>query len=91
LECGGRIGDNENMSNRDTEEYENVLVLHNLVEADLMEKLLKEEDIPFYVRPWHDVNFDGIYAEQKGYGWLMGRKADEEKIKAIYRDRISQD
>ena len=79
------------MSNSDTEEYENVLVLRNLVEADLMEKILKEMDIPFYVRPWHDVNFDGIFAEQKGYGWLMGRKADEDTIKAIYHDRISQE
>jgi hypothetical protein len=83
------MNDNYNMSGRDNEEYENILVLANLVEADLMEKVLTEEGIPFYIRPWHDINFDGIFAEQKGYGWLMGRRADEELVRRVYTDRIS--
>jgi hypothetical protein len=74
---------------KDNEEYENILVLSNLVEADLMDRLLFEADIPFYVRPWHDISFDGVFVEQNGYGWLMGRRADREKILTIYNDRIA--
>ena len=78
-----------NESNKaDNEEFENILVLTDIIEADLMEKLLNDEGLSFYIRPWRDVNFDGMFAEQKGFGWLMGRKADEEKIRKIYSDRI---
>jgi len=76
------------MNKTDKEQFENILVLTDIVEADLMEKLLSEENLPFYIRPWRDVNFDGMFAEQKGFGWLMGRKADEEKIRTIYAERI---
>ena len=82
------IHDNTGMSDLDREEYEAVQILKSIVEADLMGKLLTDEGIPFYVREWHDVNNDGIWMEQKGWGWILGRKADEEKIHAVYRDRI---
>jgi len=74
--------------NIDKAEFENILVLVDIVEADLMEKLLTEEGLPFYIRPWRDVSFDGMFVEQKGFGWLMGMTADEEKIRTIYAERI---
>jgi len=80
--------DNGLMMDKDDEEYENILILANMVEADLMERLLSEQDIPYYIRPWQDVSFDGIFVERKGYGWLMGRRADENIIRTIYKDRI---
>lgn len=78
------------MSDSDKEEYENILVLADIIEADLMEKLLTEEGLSFYIRPWRDVNFDGMFVEQKGFGRLMGRTTDEEKIRTIYRDLIDR-
>lgn len=81
--------DTEVMNEPDREEFENVLILADIVEADLMEKLLTEEGLSFYIRPWRDVNFDGMFVEQKGFGWLMGRTADEEKIRRIYSERIN--
>jgi len=74
--------------NTDKDEFENILVLNDIVEADLMENLLSEEGFTFYVRPWRDVSFSGICTERKGFGWLMGRKEDDEKIRQIYNDRI---
>lgn len=76
------------MNESDSEEYENILILADVVEADLMDKLLKDEKLSFYIRPWRDINFDGMFVEQKGYGWLMGRRADEKKIRTIYSERI---
>lgn len=76
------------MNDSDIEEYENILILSDVVEADLMDKLLKDEGLSYYIRQWRDINFDGMFVEQKGYGWLMGRRADEEKIRTIYTDRI---
>ena len=78
------------MSDSDKEEYENILVLTDIIEADLMEKFLTEEGLSFYIRPWRDVNFDGMFVEQKGFGWLMGRTTDEEKIRTIYKDLIGR-
>ena len=77
------------MDTPDLEEYEAVQALANLVEADLMEKLLTEANIPFFIREWHDVNDDGIWVEQNGWGWVLGRKVDEERIRTMYRERIA--
>lgn len=76
------------MIDPDKEDYENILVLADIVEADLMEQLLKDEEIPFYVRPWRDINFDGVFEMQKGFGWLIGRSADKERINTIYTDNF---
>lgn len=76
------------MNDSDNVEYENILILADVVEADLMDKLLKDEGLSYYIRPWRDINFDGMFVEQKGFGWLMGRRADEERIRSIYTDRI---
>jgi hypothetical protein len=78
------------MSESDKEGYENILVLADIIEADLMEKLLTEEGLSFYIRPWRDVNFDGMFVEQKGFGWLMGRIADEKQIRTIFDERIGR-
>jgi hypothetical protein len=78
----------ENTDNTDKEAFENILVLNDIVEAGLMENLLSEEGLSFYVRPWRDVSFSGICTDRKGYGWLMGRTEDEEKIRTIYTERI---
>ncbi len=85
------MGETCDMNESDREEYENILILRNVVEANLMEQLLKEENLTFYIRPWHDVNYDGVFVNQKGYGWLMGRTEDEGKIRSIYEDRIAKE
>jgi len=79
------------MERSDNGEYETVQVLGNMIEANLMEKLLDEEDISYFIREWHDVNYDGIWVEQKGWGWILGRREDEERIRSIYRERIGED
>jgi len=89
VEAETGIRENGSMAQADQEQYESILVLNNMVEADLMERLLNEAGLPFFIREWHDVNYDGIWVEQKGWGWVMGRTADEEAIRAIYRDRIA--
>lgn len=85
------MGENTVMEDTDKAEYENILILENMIEADLMSKLLEEEGIPFFIREWHDVSYDGIFVEEKGWGWLMGRKADEEKVRQIYETRTQSD
>jgi hypothetical protein len=74
----------------DKDAFENILILADIIEADLMEKLLTEEGLAFYIRPWRDVSFSGICTERKGFGWLMGRTEDEEKIRTIYAERIGE-
>lgn len=78
------------MDSEDRDEYENILLLDNIVEANLMESLLKESGIPFYIRPWQDASFDGIWTDQKGWGWVVGRKDDEGKIIEIYQNRVQE-
>ncbi len=79
------------MNRTDKEDFENILILRNLVEADLMRSLLEEEGLTFFIRDWNDVSYSGVFVDQKGYGWLVGRKEDKEEILSIYEDCITRE
>ncbi len=56
--------------------------LENGVEANLLEAILAEENIPHYIRTWNDLAYDGIYQLQKGWGIV--------ETPAEYRDKVRE-
>lgn len=70
---------------------EKVIDLKDISEATLLESLLKEEEIPFYIRDWHDPSFDGIWQEQKGWGCLLAPVEYHDRIREIYKGLKSQE
>ena len=42
--------------------------LENIVEAQLMEAILKEKGLPHRIRSFHDTAYDGLFQFQKGWG-----------------------
>ena len=68
------------------EEFKKILVLENEMEAQLMDSILDERDIPHRLKSYHDSAYDGIYQVQKGWGRLEAPERYREEIIAIYQD-----
>jgi hypothetical protein len=68
------------------EPFENILILENEMEAQLLESILNERDIPHRLRSYHDSAYDGLYQAQRGWGLVLAPIAFRDEIMAIYRD-----
>jgi hypothetical protein len=45
-----------------------IIALDDVIQAQLVESILKEENIPHQIRSFHDTAYDGLFQFQKGYG-----------------------
>ncbi len=63
-----------------------VLILKNAVEANLLEEVLNEKKIPFLVRSFHDLAYDGLWQTETAWGQLDAPEQYKEEILKIYND-----
>ena len=42
--------------------------IENFIEAQVLESVLKEREIPYRIRSFHDTAYDGLFQFQKGWG-----------------------
>jgi hypothetical protein len=68
------------------EQFKKILILENEIEAQLLDSILNERDIPHRIRSYHDSAYDGIYQAQKGWGVVMAPLTFKEVITSIYQD-----
>jgi hypothetical protein len=68
------------------EQFEKILILENEIEAQLLDSILNERDIPHRLRSYHDSAYNGIYQSQKGWGVVMAPLTFKEEITSIYKD-----
>jgi hypothetical protein len=73
------------------EKFKKILVLNNALEANLLETLLKEREIPYRMRSYHDSALDGLFQVTKGWGHVEAPEEFKEQIKAIHRDLPARD
>ncbi len=69
-----------------TEIYFKIAILDNEFEAQLLESILKEREIPHLLTSYYDTAFDGLYQTQKGWGHISSPERYSEEIKAILSD-----
>lgn len=55
------------MTHRD-KPFTKVASIDNLIEAQLLTSILREQDIPHQVISHHDTAYDGLFQMQKGWG-----------------------
>jgi len=60
--------------------YIKITGLENIVEAQLMESILKEKAIPHRIRSFHDTAYDGLFQFQKGWGEIYAPEEMKEEI-----------
>jgi len=62
------------------EDFNNIAVLDNSIEAQLMDSILTELDIPHRIRSYHDTALNGLYQVQKGWGNLEAPESYQKEI-----------
>lgn len=48
--------------------YVKIADIENLIEAQVLESVLNEREIPHRIRSFHDTAYDGLFQFQKGWG-----------------------
>ena len=68
-----------------------VAVLENIIEAQIMESILEEQQIPHRIRSFHDTAYDGLFQVQKGWGEIHAPRSCEGDINKILNDIRTRD
>ena len=68
---------------------ERILDLHNEVEANLLDAVLTDKQIPHTIRSMHDTAYNGLIQAQTGcWGWVEAPVEERDAILALYRDIV---
>ncbi len=67
-----------------------ILVLNNEIEADLLDALLNERNIPHIIRSYHDSALDGLWQVNAGWGHLQAPEEFKNEILEIYNGMTLQ-
>ena len=70
----------------ESEDFKKIVVLANEIEAQLMDSILTERQIPHRMKSYHDTAYDGIFQAQKGWGIVEAPESYRDEIKAIQED-----
>jgi len=65
------------------EEFIKIATMENEIEAQLLDSILNEQDIPHLIRSYHDAAYDGIFIPQKGWGSVYAPESQRETIREI--------
>ncbi len=68
-----------------------VSILENIIEAQVIESILTEQNIPHRIRSYHDTAYDGLFQVQKGWGQLYAPHTYKQEILDILNDIRSRD
>lgn len=60
--------------------YLKIAIIENEFEAQLLQSILDEQGIAYYVRSYYDIAYDGLFQKNKGWGAVY---APEESKKII--------
>ena len=72
------------------EKFEKILDLNNEFEAECMEEILKENNIPFGIVPVSDSVFGGIEILENGWGYLEAPPRFKDRILRIYAEIMAE-
>jgi hypothetical protein len=68
------------------DKLEKIAVLDSEVQAELVDSVLEERDIPHLMRSYHDSAYDGIFQTHAGWGQIEAPAAFREEILAVIED-----
>ena len=63
-----------------------IVVVENLVQAQMLDAILTERKIPHIMRTYHDSAYDGLFQNQKGWGHVEAPEEFREEIVSIYEE-----
>lgn len=60
--------ENKNRVRKSKEDFVKISVLENAIEAQVIESVLLQQNIPHRIQSFHDTAYDGLFQLQKGWG-----------------------
>jgi len=57
-----------------------IAVIANLIEAQVVESMLRQHGIPYRIRSFHDTAYDGLFQFQKGWGEIYAPLERKQEI-----------
>ena len=74
------------MSEIDKHEFINIAIFENIIEAQLIDSILDEQNIPHMIRSFYDTAYDGLFQFQMGWGELCAPITYKQEIIDILND-----
>jgi len=74
------------MNETNEQEFIDIAILDNIIEAQLVESILNEQNIPHFIRSFHDTAYDGLFQVQMGWGKLCAPLSYKQEIIEILND-----
>jgi len=74
------------MNEQDDQEFVSIAILDNIIEAQLIDSILNEQEIPHRIRSFHDTAYDGLFQFQMGWGALWAPVSSKAIILEILND-----
>ncbi len=68
------------------DKLEKIAVLDSEVQAELVDSVLEERNIPHLMRSYHDTAYDGIFQTHAGWGQIEAPAAYRDEILAVIGD-----
>ncbi len=68
------------------DEFIRMAILENIMEAQIMDKILDDENIPHEIRSYRDTAYDGLFQTQKGWGEVRAPISFKDDIRDIIND-----
>ncbi len=68
------------------EHYIKVSTLDNEFEAQLLESILQEHEIPHLLQSYHDDAYGNLFQTQKGWGIILAPESSRQEILEILQD-----
>ncbi len=68
------------------EDYVKAAVLENAIEAQVLDSILSEQNIPHLMRSYYDTALDGLFQAQKGWGYVAAPESYHDEINEILND-----
>ncbi len=68
------------------DKLEKIAVLDSEVQAELVDSVLEERNIPHLMRSYHDTAYDGIFQTHAGWGQIEAPAAYRDEILAVLGD-----
>jgi len=65
------------------EKYKKIAVLENDIQAQLLDDVLTQQNIPHMMRSYHDSAYDGLFQHSKGWGHVEAPERHEDEILEI--------
>ncbi|MGC8828428.1 MAG: hypothetical protein ACP5MG_05515 [Verrucomicrobiia bacterium] len=72
------------------DEYEIIATLDDEVQAERLDGVLSQRNIPYLIISYHDSAFDGLFSGYKGWGCVKAPASHREEILTILNDIKSE-